>query len=162
MRFEVTSDDHILSITDGLATQADERSSTFATAQELHQIGSEWPIKRLIAIWNGLPGVQAVQKFENRRIAIARIWRAIQPNTEQRSGENAMIPARARRSSRFVFREGSKAAEVCTLLRLRAAVILAGRELRKLNFGRQDSPLLKLLRRTLRDARQVARASASA
>jgi hypothetical protein len=44
---------------------------------------------------------------------------------------------------------------------LRAAIIVAGRELRKLNFGRQDSPVLKLLRRTLRDARQVARASAS-
>jgi plasmid stability protein len=42
----------------------------------------------------------------------------------------------------------------------KAAVIVAGRELRKLNFGRQDSPVLKLLRRTLRDARQVAKTSA--
>ena len=43
---------------------------------------------------------------------------------------------------------------------LMAALIVAGSELRKLNFGRQDSPVLKLLRRTLRDARQAARASA--
>jgi hypothetical protein len=43
---------------------------------------------------------------------------------------------------------------------LRAALIVAGRELRKLNFGRQDSPVLKLLRRALRDARQVAKTSA--
>jgi hypothetical protein len=44
---------------------------------------------------------------------------------------------------------------------LRATLIVAGRELRKLNFGRQDSPVLKLLRRTLRDARNVAKPSAA-
>ncbi|MGI9072478.1 MAG: hypothetical protein ACR2JB_14450 [Bryobacteraceae bacterium] len=44
---------------------------------------------------------------------------------------------------------------------LRAAVMLAGKEIRKLNFGRRDSPVLKLLRRTLRDARQVARPAAA-
>ena len=35
--------------------------------------------------------------------------------------------------------------------------ILAGKEIRKLNFGRADSPVLGLLRRVLRDARAVAR-----
>lgn len=115
MPFEVTSDDHILSITDGSQTEADERSSTFATEQKLHELAGAWPMKRLIAIWNSLPGVQAVQKFENRKIAIARIWRAIQPDVEQ-SGETVVRPSRARASGRIVFREGSKAAKVCTLL----------------------------------------------
>jgi hypothetical protein len=32
----------------------------------------------------------------------------------------------------------------------------AGREIRELNFGRADSPVLALLRRILRDARAVA------
>ncbi len=40
---------------------------------------------------------------------------------------------------------------------LRAALRLAGMQIRKLNFGRQDDPLLQNLRRTLRDARPVAR-----
>jgi hypothetical protein len=40
---------------------------------------------------------------------------------------------------------------------LRAAVMLAGMEIRKLNFGRADSPVLALLRRVLRDARALAR-----
>jgi hypothetical protein len=40
---------------------------------------------------------------------------------------------------------------------LRAALILAGKEIRKLNFGRQNSEVLKILRRTLRNARAVAR-----
>jgi hypothetical protein len=40
---------------------------------------------------------------------------------------------------------------------LRAALRLAGMQIRKLNFRRQDDPLLQILRRTLRDARPVAR-----
>ena len=39
---------------------------------------------------------------------------------------------------------------------LRAALILAGRRIRKLNFGRRDDPVLTILRRTLRDARDAA------
>ena len=35
--------------------------------------------------------------------------------------------------------------------------MLAGKEIRKLNFGRADSPVLALLRRLLRDARAVTR-----
>jgi hypothetical protein len=35
--------------------------------------------------------------------------------------------------------------------------MLAGKEIRELNFGRSDSPVRALLRRVLRDARAVAR-----
>jgi hypothetical protein len=41
---------------------------------------------------------------------------------------------------------------------LRAALRLAGAEIRKLNFGKKDTPLLKLLRRVVREARVVAAA----
>jgi len=40
---------------------------------------------------------------------------------------------------------------------LRAAVLLAGEEIRKLDSGRADSPVLAVLRRVLRDAHAVAR-----
>lgn len=36
-------------------------------------------------------------------------------------------------------------------------MILAGKEIRKLNFGRADSPVLAILRRVLRESRAVAR-----
>ena len=39
---------------------------------------------------------------------------------------------------------------------LRAAVMLAGKGIRKLNFGKADSPMLATLRRVLRDSRAVA------
>ncbi len=38
---------------------------------------------------------------------------------------------------------------------LRRALILAGRRIRKLNFGRRDDPVLVVLRRVLREARGV-------
>ena len=41
---------------------------------------------------------------------------------------------------------------------LRAVLRLAGMEIRKLNFGREDTPLLQLMRRVLREARVVAKA----
>jgi hypothetical protein len=40
---------------------------------------------------------------------------------------------------------------------LRGALILAGREIRRPNFGRQDNPVLEKLRAVLKDARAVAR-----
>lgn len=41
---------------------------------------------------------------------------------------------------------------------LRGALILAGREIRKLSFGRKDTPVLRKLREVLKDARMVAKA----
>ena len=40
---------------------------------------------------------------------------------------------------------------------LRAAAMLAGKEIRKLNLGRADTPVLAILRRVLRESRAVAR-----
>ena len=39
---------------------------------------------------------------------------------------------------------------------LRAALRLAGKEIRKLNFGRSDTPMLRLLRKVLGEARLAA------
>jgi hypothetical protein len=38
---------------------------------------------------------------------------------------------------------------------LRAALIVAGKRIRKLSFGKRDDPVLTLLRRVLREARRV-------
>lgn len=39
---------------------------------------------------------------------------------------------------------------------LRAALLLAGREIKKLNFGRRNTPLLDLMRRVYKEAGTVA------
>jgi len=45
---------------------------------------------------------------------------------------------------------------------LRAAAILAGKEIRKLNFGKKDSPVLRTLRTVHRQARIVRKAATAA
>ena len=69
-------------------------------------------MKRLIEIWNRLPGVEPVTRFTDRKTAIRRLWRALQPEAEQSAKEWR----RTKTPPRPVFREGSKAAQVCTLL----------------------------------------------
>jgi hypothetical protein len=50
----------------------------FASQSELAELAAAWPATRLVAIWNSIPGVSAVAKFTNRKIATERIWKAIQ------------------------------------------------------------------------------------
>jgi hypothetical protein len=48
----------------------------FASASELAELAAAWPSSRLVEIWNSIPGVSAVTKFTNRKIATERIWKA--------------------------------------------------------------------------------------
>src|SRR3972149_1386181 len=50
----------------------------FTTEDELAKLATDWPIARLVEIWNSLTGVTPVKKFTDRKTAIARIWKAIQ------------------------------------------------------------------------------------
>jgi len=112
MFFHLTTEDHIRVMNE--PGPADRNGGhTFAKEQELQELASEWPMKRLVEIWNRLPGVDPVIRFTDRKTAMARIWRALQPHTEQ-PGKTALPNSKSR--YRPVFREGSKAAQVCTLL----------------------------------------------
>jgi hypothetical protein len=75
--------------------------------EEWVSLASAWPLKRLVAIWNDLPGVPPVQKFTNREIALERIWRSVH------GGEGRQNPSREQKNP---FREESKAAQVFALL----------------------------------------------
>ena len=50
----------------------------FATEKDFASVSSGWPMLRLVAIWNKLPGVKPVRKFRDRSTALRRIWAAIQ------------------------------------------------------------------------------------
>jgi hypothetical protein len=50
----------------------------FASQSELADLATDWPMSRLVEIWNSIPGVTAVSKFTNRKVATERIWKAIQ------------------------------------------------------------------------------------
>jgi hypothetical protein len=51
---------------------------TFTSQKELTELAAGWPAERLVAIWNSLPGVQAVKGFKSAKSAAGRIWERIQ------------------------------------------------------------------------------------
>ena len=97
-------------------------TETFTNQQELADRAGKWPAARLVEIWNSLPGVEPVQRFTSRQVAVTRIWKAIQglapggaseqPAAVKRSTARKKAPPAARK------RAGgqSKAARVIALL----------------------------------------------
>jgi Protein of unknown function (DUF3489) len=83
MPFTIDSDNAIMAH-DGAATFPENVAATFATEKELLASIAEWPISRLVELWNGFAGVapfgdlKPVKKFENKAKATRRIWEAIQ------------------------------------------------------------------------------------
>jgi hypothetical protein len=51
---------------------------SFSTQPEFAELAQSWPAKRLVAIWNSLPGVQPVKKFRDHKAAARRVWERIQ------------------------------------------------------------------------------------
>lgn len=84
--------------------------AVFASQEELEELTAAWPQARLIRVWNQLPGVRPVQRFEKRQIAVARIWKGVQtleriPLTEggrkdkpSQGGKQAQVIALLKRS----------------------------------------------------------------
>jgi hypothetical protein len=78
----------------------------FASEKEFAKATAEWPIARLVETWNGFAGVvpfddlKPVKKFENRQIAVARIWKAVQKLAPKKSfAEEALEEYEARQAS---------------------------------------------------------------
>jgi hypothetical protein len=76
---------------------------TFTTEKELAKLAAEWPATRLVETWNSFAGVapfddlKPVKKFTSRKLAVARIWDAVQrlsPDVAPQAGPAA--PAKGR------------------------------------------------------------------
>jgi hypothetical protein len=44
----------------------------FATEKDFASVSADWPMLRLVAIWNRLPGVRPVRKFTDRSTTLRR------------------------------------------------------------------------------------------
>src|SRR5271168_5325891 len=61
-----------------------DRSTTFSSEKELAKLIADWPISRLIDAWNSFAGaarfadLKPIKKFTSRKVAVARIWDAVQ------------------------------------------------------------------------------------
>src|SRR3954469_14178383 len=49
----------------------------FSTPEQLDAVTANWPMRRFVDVWNQLPGQRRVARFENRSVAVQRLWRAI-------------------------------------------------------------------------------------
>src|SRR6202162_6751480 len=53
-------------------------TETFTNQEEFAALADKWAGARLVEVWNSLPGVGPGERFTSRRVAVARIWKAIQ------------------------------------------------------------------------------------
>src|SRR5215472_1354203 len=58
--------------------EAVANAERFRSESQLAKIAADWPMARLVEIWNGLPGAEPVKKLKDRATAVSRIWKAIQ------------------------------------------------------------------------------------
>ena len=71
------------------APAAQDNVVAFATEKELTKLSADWPITRFVEVWNAFAGappfgdLKPVKKFTDRKTAVARIWKAIQPLGEE-------------------------------------------------------------------------------
>ena len=92
--FQIENDDTV-HVVDQSREPADlER--VFASFEQFELLSADWPLRRLVATWNHLPGVQRVSRFENRTIGVERIWRALKAS----AGEDQPTPTRRQRRGR--------------------------------------------------------------
>jgi hypothetical protein len=80
---------------------------TFASQKELAELAAAWPAERLVAIWNSLAGVIAVESFKSTKTAVSKIWARIQSLGE--AAKPAAQPAKPKATKKA--KGGTKAAK---------------------------------------------------
>src|SRR5437870_8094834 len=76
--FRIDAENNITAFASEQIEESGGETEIFTNQQELAQAAGKWPAARLVAIWNSLPGVEPVQRFTSRQVAVTRIWKAIQ------------------------------------------------------------------------------------
>ena len=122
----------------------------FGSSQELAKLAASWPANRPVEIWNSFAGVapftklKPVKRFTNRKVAVARIWEAVQallanvgkqaahvapakgkPKKDAHKGKRRHTARAAAKDTAPIAREGSKKAEVIDLMRRSQGATLA-------------------------------------
>jgi hypothetical protein len=117
----------------------------FGSSQELAKLAASWPASRPVEVWNSFAGVapfdglKPVKKFTNRKVAVARIWKAVQTllanvappaatgapmrhkatnsPAKGKRRDVARDSAKSGRNGANIARDGSKKAEVLAMMR---------------------------------------------
>jgi hypothetical protein len=107
---------------------SEEGTETFTKQEELTALADKWAGGRLVEVWNSLPGVQPVERFTSRRVAVGRIWKAIQhlkPTGAAQSQPVGLKKGRARKKATRKQRgKDTKTAKIIALLKRPAGASL--------------------------------------
>ena len=73
--FTINSENEVTALDSRIDAEQNTAPSAarFSSIEELAQVTQDWPLARLVAVWNGLPGLSPVSKFTDRRTAITRV-----------------------------------------------------------------------------------------
>lgn len=135
--FAIDTDNTITAYTSGDAIPAEH--ARFTTEKELVKLAANWPIDRMVEIWNSFAGappfgdLKPVKKFTDRKTAAARIWKAVQALTPAPAPQAAPTAPKKAKQARAKgdatgsnrAREGSKKAVVLEMLRRPEGATLA-------------------------------------
>ena len=58
--------------------EAPTGEAMFGSAEQLAALVHEWPLARLVEVWNQLPGAKQIRKFSDRKSGVRRLWQAVQ------------------------------------------------------------------------------------
>lgn len=133
--FAIDSENTVTAYLAGDAIPEDQ--ARFTSEKDLTKLAADWPIDRLVEVWNSFAGVppfgnlKPVKKFTDRQTAVARIWKAVQALTDAPQGApdapKAAKPRKVRTRDQEAARarEGSKKAIVLDMLRRPKGATLA-------------------------------------
>jgi hypothetical protein len=135
----IEANNHITTFDSAKETKAARSgdSQQFRSAKELAKLAHHWPATRLTEIWNSLPGVKPVQKFQDRVTGAHRVWQALksqQPEVVPDVAPPAALAAtRKPKTSQQAkggeeappARDGSKKAQILDLIRQPEGATLA-------------------------------------
>src|SRR4051794_532393 len=77
--FAIAADDRIMPVQEA----GSPGQPSFSCEEELAHAVVRVSLKQLVNIWNQLPGVVPLRRFENRAVAVARIWQVLVPQAER-------------------------------------------------------------------------------
>ena len=98
------------------ASEVPKDAKAFSSEEELNVLAEGWPGSRLVDIWNGIAGVPRVTKFTSRKVAVRRIWAALQSSGAEKAPK-APAPKPARSGAKPAKTPATKTVTVIALLK---------------------------------------------
>ena len=96
-----------------------EGQGTISSLESFAAVSADWPLARLVAIWNNIPGVIPVNRFTDRPTAVRRIWNVVQAIGSAEANPDCAVASRhgRRHPRKPLARPDSKKAAIIELLR---------------------------------------------